>query len=209
MATLYHFMDCPHCFKLRLYLAERNIEYHRASVGRGQLPPELPSLNPLRRLPIWVTDEQKPVFGANTIIDFLEQTTTGPGLLPPEPLGRARCWMADEMAVDGLLEPLIALDREMQGKDPDDWNLTSYRRETAKIKRILDVFEQLLGDRQWLVGDRITLADLSLALPLTILERFGLDLAALPRLENLAVRLAGLPSVAVARKQPSSQAARP
>lgn len=209
MATLYHFMDCPHCFKLRVYLAERNIEYHSAIVGRGQLPPELPSLNPLRRLPVWVTAEHKPVFGANTIIDFLEQTTTGHGLLPEDPLARARCWMADEMAIDGLLAPLIALDREMQGKEADAWNLKSYRRETNKIKRILDVFEQLLGDRRWLVGHEMTLADISLALPLTILERFGLDLAALPRLENLAARLADLPSVAVARKQPSSQAARP
>ena len=208
MPTLYHFMDCPHCFKIRAYLSQRGLEYHSALVARGQMPPELPSLNPLRRLPVWITDDHKPLFGANTIIDFLEQTATAPRLVPEDPLRRARCWMADEMAVEGLLEPLIALDREMQGKEPDSWNLSKYRKKTAKIKTILDVFEQLLGNRQWLVGEELSLADLSLALPLTILERFGLDLAALPGLENLALRLADLPSVAEARKQPSSQTAR-
>ncbi len=207
MATLYHFMDCPYCFKVRVYLAERGIEYHSAAVKRGHLPPELPALNPLRRLPVWVTDDNRPVFGANTIIDFLERTESGPKLVPEEPLRRARCWMADEMVIDGLLEPLIALDRDMQGAEPDAWNMKLYQRHTGRIRRILTVFEQLLGNRDWLVGDEMTLADLSLALPLTILERFGLDLAALPGLQNLAERLADLPSVAEARKPSASQAA--
>ncbi len=209
MATLYHFMDCPHCFKVRLYLAERGIKWHAATVARGHLPPELPALNPLRRLPVWVTEDNRPVFGANTIIDFLEQSEAGPGLLPDDPLRRARCWMADEMAVDGLLEPLIALDRDMDGAEPDAWNMKLYQKKTARIRRILTVFEQLLGNRQWLVGDEMTLADLSIALPLTILERFGLDLAALPGLQNLAERLVDLPSVVEARKPPASQAAQP
>ncbi len=209
MATLYHFMDCPHCFKVRVYLAERGIEWHSAAISRGHMPPEMPALNPLRRLPVWVTEDNRPVFGANTIIDFLEHSEPGPRLVPEAPLRRARCWMADEMAVDGLLEPLIALDRDMQGAEPDAWNMKLYQKQTARIRRILIVFEQLLGDRQWLIGEEMTLADLSIALPLTILERFGLDLAALPGLQNLAERLADLPSVAEARKPPASQAALP
>lgn len=207
MPTLYHFMDCPYCFKLRVYLAERDIAWHSAVVARGQMPPELPSLNPLRRLPVWVTDEHKPIFGTNTIISYLEEVHPDRRLLPEDPLRRARCWMADELVIEGVLEPLIKLDRDMGGREPSEWSLSTYKRQTARVEKMLAIFEQLLGGRAWLVGDSMTVADISLALPLTILERFGLDLAALPALGDLGRRLAELPSVVQARKKPDSSLA--
>ena len=63
MATLYHYMDCPYCFRVRLYAAERDLPFESVVVERGAPPPELPSLNPLRRLPVWITDENRPIFG--------------------------------------------------------------------------------------------------------------------------------------------------
>ena len=202
MATLYHYMDCPDCFKVRAYLEEREIDFDHAVIERGAPPPELSRLNPLRRLPVWVTDENKPVFGSNTIIDFLEVVEPD-GLLPEEPLHRARCWMADEMARDGLLEPLIAIDRSMTGREPGDWDLVVYRKKVRKVQRTLDVFEALLGGRDWLVGDDISVADLSVALPLTILERYGIDLDARPGLKALRERLNSRYAVVEARKRPA------
>lgn len=202
MATLYHFLDCPYCFRVRAYLAERELPYVSAAVPRDHLPPELPSLNPLGRLPIWITDAGKPVFGSNTIVTFLDATTPGTGLLPTEPLARARVAMAEELCNDGLLEPLIRLDREIAGREAGEWNIEAYRRDTAKVRRTLTVFEQLLGGRPWLVGDSLTPADLALAQPLTILERFGLDLQGLPALQDLAERLAKRTSVQAARRTP-------
>ncbi len=206
MATLYHYLDCPYCFKTRAYLEERSIPWTSMLVDRAHPPAELPSLNPLGRLPVWLTDEGKPIFGSNTIIGFLEATRPQGGLLPSEPLQRARCWMADEMADKGLLEPLMALDREHRDHgNPASWDLQVYRRDTARIRRQLQVFEQILGGRQWLVGDGLTVADLALALPLTILERFGLDLAGLTGLQDLAARLEKRPSILAARKNPHAE----
>ena len=205
MATLYHYLDCPFCFKTRAYLGERSIPWTSMLVDRSHPPPELPALNPLGRLPVWVTDEGKPIFGSNTIIDFLEATQPGDGLLPTDPLQRARCWMADEMADKGLLEPLMALDREQREHgDASTWNLERYRRDTTKIRRQLHIFEQLLGGRAWLVGDSLTVADLAVALPLTILERFGLDLAGLTGLQDLTHRLEKRPAILAARKNPAA-----
>ena len=206
MQSLYHYMDCPSCFKVRLYLAERSIPYQRITVKRDVPMPELAGLNPLRRLPVWMTEDDKPIFGSNTIIDYLESTHEQERLVPDDPVGRARCWMADELAVEGLLAPLLVLDREMAGKEPDRWDMKIYRQQSAKITRMLGVFEQLLGGRQWLVGDRMTVADLSVVLPLTILERFGLDLAAFAGLSDLRERIVARPSLAEARQDTSSSA---
>ncbi len=200
MATLYHYMDCPYCFRVRLYLAERDIPYDSMVCARGTPPPELPALNPLRRLPVWVTDEGRPVFGSNTIISYLEDEEPDGGLLPEEPLPRARCWMADELARDGLLEPMLALDREIGGKEPERWDMVLYRKKKKRIARTLAVFEALLGGREWLVGHDLTIADLSIALPLSIAERFGIELADTPAVAALAARLENLESMRVARE---------
>ena len=203
MGTLYHYRDCPYCFKVKVYLHERGLTFNHALVTRGAPPPELSAINPLRRLPVWVTDEGKPVFGSNTIIEFLEGTE-GAALLPEDPLHRARCWMAEELARDGLLEPLLAMDRVMGGKDPTEWDMDVYGKKTRRIRRMLDVFEALLGGRQWLVGEDFSVADISVTLPLTILERYGLDLTGHPGLADLRGRLDKRYSVVEARKDPSA-----
>ncbi|MFZ4577032.1 MAG: glutathione S-transferase family protein [Myxococcota bacterium] len=209
MATLYHYMDCPYCFRVRAYLAERGIPYASNAVERGAPPPELPSLNPLGRLPIWVTDAGRPVFGSSTILTFLDATeTASPGLLPLDPLARARCAMAEQMVEEGLLNPLMHIDREMVGREGQMWSLEVYRTETRRVRQMLHVFEQLLGGRQWLVGDALTPADLALAQPLTILERFGLDLQGLPGLAGLAERLNKRTSIVSARKKPETELTR-
>lgn len=201
MATLYHYMDCPYCFRVRLYAAERDLPFESVVVERGAPPPELPSLNPLRRLPVWITDENRPIFGSNTILDYLEHSDPEDGLLPQDPLARARCWMADELARDGLLEPLIALDRDHAGKEPDAWDMKLYRRKTARVNQTLHVFEALLGGREWLVGDSLTIADLSIALPLSIVERFGIDLSEVPGVAALGERLAARDTMRIARQK--------
>lgn len=198
MATLYHYLDCPYCFRVRAYLAERELPYTSSVFERGAPPPELLALNPLGHLPIWVTDTGRPVFGSNTIVAFLE-ATAGQALLPVDPLQRARCAMAEELITEGLLQPLIRLDREMAGREAGDWSLDVWRTETSRVRRTLQVFEALLGGRPWLVGDAMTAADLALVQPLTILERYGLDLQGLPGLADLAERLARRPAVVLAR----------
>jgi len=208
LATLYHFIDCPFCYRVRAYLAERDLPFTSASVERDAPPPELYGLHPLGKLPVWVTDAGKPIFGSSTIMAYLEATEPGARLLPADPLARARCAMAEELVTEGLLQPLMRLERELGGRSAPAWDIDLYRTETRKVRSMLQVFEQILGGRRWLVGDSLTTADLALALPLTIIERFGLDLEGLPGLIDLAERLGKRPSVVAARTaQPARQPA--
>jgi len=185
-------------------LAERELPYTSAAIERDHPPPELLSLNPLGRLPIWVTDQGRSVFGSNTIVTFLEASVPGKGLFPADALQRARVAMAEELVNDGLLQPLIRLDRELAERAAGSWDMEVYRTETQRVRRTLGVFEQLLGGRPWLVGDALTPADLALAQPLTIVERFGLELAGFPGLQDLAERLGKRPSILAARRPPST-----
>jgi glutathione S-transferase len=206
MTALYHWSDCPYCFKVRFALAEAGVGHESILVDRAAPPPELAALAPLGRLPVWIGADRKPVFGSNTIIDYIagvQRAQLGPAafaLLPSDPLARARCWMADELADVGLLQPLLALDAlRRESDDPAAWDMQVYRRHARRAQRTLDVLAALLGQRDWLVGDTLTYADVAVALPLTILERFGLDLAPHPALAALAERLASRPCYKTAR----------
>ncbi len=201
MATLYQYYDCPYCLRVRAYLAERELAHVANWVVRDLPPPELLSLNPLGTLPIYVTDAGKPIFGSLTIVEFIEGSL-GPALIPADPLQKARVAMAEQICNAALLEPLLKLDRAMSGRDPDQWDLQVVRQEGHRVQRALAVFAALLGQRQWLVGDSLTYADLCLAQPLSILERYGIDLQAHAGLKDLAERLWRRPSLVSARKSP-------
>ncbi len=200
VATLFHYADCPFCFRVRAFLAEREVQYASNLCDRDAPPPELFALTPLGKLPVWVTDKGRPIFGSRTITRFVDSLAPGPALIPTDPLQIARVAMTEDLVDEAFLPALIRLDREVGGKPSDQWNLQVYRAETTAIRKMLDLFEQLLGGRPWLVGDALTPADLALAQPLTILERYGLDLSQHPGLADLAERLAKRSSILTARR---------
>ena len=181
-------------------MAERQVDYASNLCDRDAPPPELFALSPLGKLPVWVTDKGRPIFGSRTIARFVDALAVGPALFPTDPLQNARVAMAEDLVDEALLPALIRLDREIGGKPSEQWNVKAYREETTIVRQMLALFEQLLGGRQWLVGDSLTAADLALAQPLTILERYGLDLSGQPALADLAERLAKRTSVLAARQ---------
>lgn len=203
MPTLFHYHDCPYCFRVRAFLAEREVKYASNLVERGHPPPELYSLTPLGKLPVWVTDKGRPVFGSRTIIRFVDRLAEGTPLIPADPLAEARVAMAEDLVDEALLPPMLKLDREIGGKPAEEWNMVVYRAEVQKIRQTLNIFEQILGGRTWLVGEALSPADLALALPLTIVERFGVDTAEFPGLQALAERLNKRTSILAARKAPT------
>lgn len=204
MPVLYHFHDCPYCYRVRLYLHERGIEFGSALCTRGSLPPELPALAPLGQLPVWVTDDGKPIFGSRTIVDYLERTDPSE-LLPSDPIARARCWMAEDLGNDGLLQPLLEVDRMTRGKEPGDWDLPRWKTLMGRARRTLDVLEALLGGRDWLIGDTLSYADVAIALPISVVERYGLDLSGHPGLKSLSERLERRPAAQQARRPPAER----
>ena len=66
------------------------------------------------------------LFGAQTIATFLE-ATHGPALVPTEPLARARAAMAEDLAFEGLVQPLARLDRAAE-RAPDPGSIAAWHR---------------------------------------------------------------------------------
>jgi glutathione S-transferase len=149
------------CYKVRLLLAHLGIDYERREVDvvnrtdRGFLD----DLNPAKRVPTLILDDGRPLAESNAILWFFGDGTP---FVPDDRYERAQVlqWMFFEQYDH---EPAIAVARFLKTYSGRP-ELYEQRRDelTKRGERALGAMERHLDDREWLVGDRMTIADIAL-----------------------------------------------
>ena len=84
MLKLYDYPDCPFCQKVRVVLAEKDLEYEKIFVDlrkQEQKLPEFLRLNPYGKVPVLV-DEDEVVYDSTVINEYLEEEYPLPRLMP-------------------------------------------------------------------------------------------------------------------------------
>ena len=100
MIELYHFWDSPCCFKVRLVLAEKGLDWTERYIATHRFEhfsPDYHRLNRHCRVPTLVHDG-RPVIQSSDIALYLDEAFPAPRLQPEDPQARAvmREWMAEE-----------------------------------------------------------------------------------------------------------------
>ena len=94
MLTLYDAARCPYCARVRIVLAEKDIEYEAIEIDLSDRPAWIYEKNSTGRVPVveedaWVLPESA------VIMEYLEERYPEPALLPADPaqreIGRASC----------------------------------------------------------------------------------------------------------------------
>src|SRR5580765_7054427 len=150
------------CFKVRLLLAHLGIPYERTTVDvvdRSNRPGLLGGLNPALRVPTLVLDDGRPLAESGAILWYFGEGTR---FVPTDPYERAQVlqWMFFEQYDH---EPSIAVVRfwlRYSGRPEAFADRVEER--TAAGHRALAAMERHLADREFLVGDGPTLADIAL-----------------------------------------------
>ena len=88
--TLYDAARCPYCARVRIVLAEKDIEYETVEIDLSDRPAWLYEKNPTGRVPVIEEDGWRPLPESAVIMEFLEERYPEPALLPPIP-PTARC----------------------------------------------------------------------------------------------------------------------
>ena len=98
MLKLYDYPDCPYAQKVRVVLAEKELEYETVLVDlrkQEQRTPEFLRLNPLGKVPILVDDDEV-VCDSTIINEYLEDEYPSTRLMPEDSQGRAQVrWFED------------------------------------------------------------------------------------------------------------------
>ena len=189
---LYNSQVSGNCYKVRLLFAHLGIEYERQElsvVDRSNRPEVLGGLNPAQRVPTLVLDDGRSMSESNAIINYFAEGTP---YLPEDRFERAQVlqWQFFEQYDH---EPNIAVARFLvafSDTNPSESDLEPRRRGGY---RALDAMEGHLADRRFLVGERYTIADISLYAYTHVADEGGFDLSRYPAINAWLERVAAQP----------------
>jgi glutathione S-transferase len=206
MPTVYGVPPSPFVRKVRATLAEKGIDYELEMVSPFAKEPEYLKISPLGKVPAF-RDGDFAFSDSSVICAYLEKTHPVPALYPDDAKDYARALWLEEYADSRLAEVVGAVffNRVVKPK------LMKQAGDEAAVKqaleqdlpRELDYLAAQLGDREYLVADRLTIADLSVATQLTNLLHAGesVDAARWPKLAAYVERLQARPSFASSIEQ--------
>jgi glutathione S-transferase len=86
--TLYDAARCPYCARVRIVLAEKEIEHEVVEIDLGDRPAWLYEKNPLGKVPV-IEEDTFVLAESSVIMDYLEERYPEPALLPADPAARA------------------------------------------------------------------------------------------------------------------------
>jgi glutathione S-transferase len=196
MIKLYDHPDCPFCQKVRVVLAEKELEFERVNVdlrAGEQRTPEFLKMNPYGKVPVLVDDDLV-VYDSTIINEYLEDEYPAPSLMPEDSAGRARVRMLEDYCDNSFL-PVAGLVLGELAKPEAERDAERLQRYQAEIGRGLARLETLFEGKEFLVGD-FSLADVAFVPRLLILPQMGVEID--PRLRQVAAwieRLRERPSV--------------
>jgi glutathione S-transferase len=200
----------PFVRKADAVLREKGVEFELQSVNIMPMPDWFKEISPARRIPVlrdMSVGEEGPlgtIPDSSAICAYAERKFADPAVYPTDPyeLGRA-LWLEEycdtELAAPvgmGIFRP-IQFSR-FQGKEPDvDAAKKTY---AEKLPRPLDYLEGQLGDKEFLVGDSLSIADIALGCQLVQLGLVSgpLDAARWPSLAAHAQRMSSRASFTAA-----------
>lgn len=176
MIELFDYPDCPFCQKVRVVLAEKELEYTTRFVDlrKGeQKTAEFLKLNPYGKVPVLVDDDVV-VYDSTIINEYLEDEYPHPRLLPEESGLRAKARMLEDFCDNSFLPPAMNVLQELS-KAEAERDQERLKRYQTEILRGLARVENYLQGREYLVGD-FSLADVAFVPRVLILSRMGVEI---------------------------------
>lgn len=165
---LYGSTISPFVRKVAAYVAEKRIDLELKPVSIGDSDPAFRAASPFAKMPALV-DGDYGLADSSAIIHYLEAKHPDPPLIPADPKERGRVIWFDEWADTMLFgcggkmffNRIVA--PRFLGRDGD--LAVADAAERDELPLLLDYLEKVIPDSGFLVGDRLSLADISVASP--------------------------------------------
>jgi len=185
--TIYGDGKSGNCLKVKWTAEKLGIPYRwlELDILRSETrTPDFLALNPAGQVPLVILPDGRALAQSNAIIVHLAE---GSALIPAEPYDRAKMfeWLFWEQYSH---EPYVAVARFQMaylGKPRDALDAKLVERGRAALQRLEDGLE----DTPFLVGDNVSLADVSLVAYTRVAHEGGFDLADFPRTSAWVARV--------------------
>lgn len=203
--TIYGAALSPFVRKVRVFLAEKGLDYTLENVNIFPVPDWFAEISPLKRIPV-LKDDEAP--GGGTLPDssvccaYLEKKYPDPALYPSAPYDYARALWFEEYADSelagnigmGVFRPMIV--NRLMGKDADHAKAQATIDE--KLPTYFAYLDREIGSSEFIVANTFSIADISVATQFVNLKHAGyeVDPAKFPKLAGFVERMHARPSFA-------------
>jgi glutathione S-transferase len=187
---LHDYSASGNCYKVRLLLAQRGLDYERVPVdifGGDTLTDDYARLNPQRQTPVLERDGAEPLTESNAILVHLAE---GTDYLPEDPNDRAQAlrWLFFEQTE--VIQGIAGLRfRLITGRIRPDGREALWRRSVGDAA--LNLLNDRLGKRKYLAGDAYSIADVSLFAYVHVANEAGFELSEYPQVQEWIERVEG------------------
>jgi len=198
---LYGSTMSPFVRKVAAYAAEKGIDLELQPTGFPNPTPEFRAASPFGKMPALV-DGDFSLADSSAIIHYLEAKYPDPELIPSDPRERGRVIWFDEFADTVLFacgakiffNKVVA--PRFLGREGDLSAAETAERD--ELPPLLDYLEEAIPDSGYLVGDRLTLADIAVAGPFANFSHcdVAIDRARYPKITAYVNSILSRPSFA-------------
>jgi len=197
MLKLYDYPDCPFCQKVRVVLAEKDLEYEKVFVDlrkQEQKTAEFLHMNPYGKVPVLV-DEDEVIYDSTIINEYLDDEYPLPRLMPEDSQGRALVRLLEDYCDNSFIPPTTMLLAQLRKPEAErDTQRVEQARE--ELRRCLYFLGDKIDGNEYLVGHEFTLADAAFAPRMMVLGRLGFEFEpALAAVQSWLERIRSRPSV--------------
>ena len=190
MLTLYDAARCPYCARVRIVLAEKDVEYEPIEIDLADRPAWIYEKNSTGRVPV-IEEDGKTYAETGLIMEYLVDRHAH-DLAPPRDSAAYWRWKYWLHYAEGSLMPPLLLKLVV-----DRLGLLAYPARPfvkSQLKLHLDFLESELRNAPWFLGERFSAADIMLSFPLEVSSnRAGLD-ATRPKLMDFLHRIHARPA---------------
>lgn len=198
MIRLHDYWRSSASYRVRIALGLAGLAWESRPVNLlegAHRSPEHLALNPQGLVPVLEIDGER-LTQSLAIVEYLDETL-GLGLLPDEPLARAKVRaLAHAIAME--IHPVCNLSVARYAVEHSGGGITMESWMARFIAPGLAAVEQMLPGGDYCYGDSVTLADVCLVPQLYNARRWGIDLQPLPKIQRIGAALEAIPAFAAA-----------
>ncbi|MED5609904.1 MULTISPECIES: glutathione S-transferase N-terminal domain-containing protein [Pseudomonas] len=157
-----------YCHRVRLVLAEKNVQADIVEVQAGRCPPKLAEVNPYASVPTLV-DRDLVLYESTVIMEYLEERYPHPPLMPVYPVARANT----RLLVHRIQRDWCALvDRILDDRQKDGDRALARK----ELRESLTGVSPLFAEKPFFLSEELSLVDCCLLPILWRLPRLGIEL---------------------------------
>ncbi|KAI1620605.1 glutathione S-transferase domain-containing protein [Exophiala viscosa] len=155
----------PYARKVRIALAEKSIPFELVTEVPWDKTTQTPQYNPLEKLPVLIDTEAKDpedgsVYESHFILDWIEYKYRAPEYVSLTPDTRDGELFAKKVQViaDGVCDACVLMFFEKQRSSPsEEWTSRQRRKVDGGLKQLA----KWAGDKEFLLDDKFTMADVA------------------------------------------------